>query len=177
MAQDKNLFVKVSEDYRAASQSESGNLYSRLSSTLESMDASLREYAQDMTLGEMNTILKKLREDGQLSSEEMDHLKFWIVGDAEYYTKMENNYEDWKRELERLISVINDLYTESPTVEQVAKIRGTVRDAIRTIADIFYFVQQKERIEKFKDSTEEIDASERQILVRLLEQKIKSPHY
>ena len=76
MSQNKNLFVKMSEDYRAASQAESGDLYSRLSSTLESMDASLREYAQDLTLGDMNTILKKLRGDGQLSSEEMEHLKF-----------------------------------------------------------------------------------------------------
>jgi len=177
MSDDRNLFTKMSEDYQAVTSSGAGETYSKLSTTLEKMDASLREYAQDLTLSEMKAIVKKLKKNGAIASSELKQMKLWIVGDAEYYTKMENNFDDWKNELQRLITAINDSWAEQPNVEQVLMLRGLVRDAIRTIADLFYFVQQKDRIAKFNDSTEEIDALEREFLVRLLEQKIKSPHY
>jgi hypothetical protein len=40
-----------------------------------------------------------------------------------------------------------------------------------------YFVQQKDRVSKFDESTQEIDDEERAILVRLLDQKLKSKEF
>src|SRR3989338_7517562 len=125
----------------------------------------------------MKGVLEKLKKGQDLAAKDLEQIKLWIIGDAEYYTKMENSYDGWNNELTRIIKAINELWPDQADIETLLKLRGLVRDGIRTIADIFYFVQQKERVEKFTESTENIDEDERLLLVNLLEQKIKSSHF
>ena len=177
MSNDVNLIMKMRQDYETVKQSQSGESFSRLSMTLEQIDEGLREYIQKFTLQDMKGVLEKLKKGQDLAAKDLEQIKLWIIGDAEYYTKMENSYDGWNNELTRIIKAINELWPDQADIETLLKLRGLVRDGIRTIADIFYFVQQKERVEKFTESTENIDEDERLLLVNLLEQKIKSSHF
>ena len=177
MANFNQIIDKLNQDYEATTQKGTGEAYSKLSTIFEELGSYLREYIQGITEDQIVAIIKKLKKNEQIISDDKEHIKLWLVGDAEYYTKMENNVEGWKNELKRLMGDINNFKTDNPDVVAACKLRGLFRDGSRVLTDIFYFLEQKDRVAKFDESTEEIDDSERQILIRLLEQKMKSPDF
>ena len=177
MGDFNQIITKLNEDYQATVRTNSGDMYSRLSTIFGELDQCLREYMQDLTGEDFKRIIKKLKGTDPISAEDLEFIRLWMVGDADYYLKYENNLNDWNKELKRLMDEINSCNIDNPDVATVARLRSLFRDASRVIADIFYYVEQKDRVTKFTDSTQDIDAEERGILARLLEQKLKSKDF
>ena len=177
MANFKQIFQKLNEDYDATMQQDSGNAYSKLSTIFEEIDALVRETMQELTKEEMKKIIQKLEKGAPVTPDEKDRIRLWIVGDAEYYAKMENNVADWKAELQRLMQELNRLESVQPDVGTLCKMRGLFRDGARVIADLFFYAEQQDRLNKFDEAIQEIDAEERGLLIGLLEQKIKSSNF
>ena len=105
----------------------------------------LREKIQDLTKEEMKKIIGKLRAKEELAASEIEYVKLWIAGDAEYYIKMENNFEDWTGEVERLTSEIKSQATGEMKVFEMARVQAMIRDAIRTLegGNSFLFTKQR----------------------------------
>ena len=177
MPDDTNLLARISEDFKEAIVSGREDAYSRLSTTLEKMENELREYAQKLAMHEMKAVLLKLKNDEPLSDQDVAKLKSWIVGDAEYYIRREQNFENWSSDLQRLIGEMTELWVERPDVERLLKLRGLARDALDKAAAIAFYVKQKASVEKFNTATKQIGESERVVLVSLLEQKISSSRF
>jgi len=74
----------------------------------ESLQANLREPISD--------IIRKLKRDEPISVEDLKTIEKWLVGDAQYYTEIENNFQDWKNECKRLITILNN-YSSPDYVE------------------------------------------------------------
>ncbi len=177
MGNFEDAFTQLQKDFDSA-QTEKGTLpFHRLSTTLNRFDATMREFIQVETQDRINKIIDKLNKNGQLNSEELDLVRLWIVGDAEYYTKMENNFNDWMKELGRLVAQIEQKQGATLDAETALQLRGSLRDAISVMEDILYFLQQKERIERFEESTQELDSEEKRYLSRILSQKLRSQDY
>ena len=177
MGDFNQIISKFSEDYRATVQAGNGEAYSKLSSITGELEHYLREYLQQLSGDDVKKVINKLKGGGAISPQELDLVRLWLVGDAEYYLQHENNFSDWTKELARLVDQMNPCNVDKPDVTTVCRFRSILRDASRVIADIMYFVQQKDRVSKFNESTEEIDDEERSILVRLLEQKLRSSDF
>ena len=143
----------------------------RLSAIFQDLDLLLREHIEDSTQGEMNNILKKLKRREDLSSPEMDKVRLWIVGDAESYTKMENNFNAWIDELKRLMGNINHYAADQPDVAAAVTLRGLCRDGTNLLAEVIYFLQQKDRIRNFQQTTEHLTEQDRAVLIQLLQKK------
>lgn len=150
-----------------------GNCW-RLSTTMQDLDAALREHIQAITKSEVEAIIGKLKSNRQLTAEEIDLIKLWICGDADYYVKLENNYNDWVDELKRLVGEIAGADGDNPDFAASSKLRARLWDGIRVLGDILFFLKQKERIDNFTESTQVIDPQEADILVRLLQGKMIS---
>jgi len=137
----------------------------------------LREYIQAETGTDLKLVISKLRSGRDLDAEEMELIKLWIVGDAQYYTQLENNVQEWESELKRLIAEINKYKDAPASVETASYLRGLFRDGSRVITDIFYYLEQKDRIARFQEATWKTDFDDRAILVKLLEQKMSTPDF
>ena len=177
MGNFNQIISKLNEDYQATVQSGTGDMYSRLSTIFGELDQYLREYLQDLTGHDVKKVIKKLKASDPITANDLEFNRLWLVGDADYYVKYENNFNDWTKELKRLMDEINSCNVDNPDAATVAKLRSLFRDASRVVADIFYYAEQKDRIKKFNDSTQDIDSEERAIMVRLLEQKLKSKDF
>ena len=177
MGNFSQIISKLNEDYQATIKSDSGDRYSRLSTILGELDQYLREYLQDLTGDDVKLVIKKLRGTDPISAYDLELIRLWLLGDADYYLKYENNFKEWRRELQRVMDDINGCNVDNPDVTSVAKLRSLFRDASRVVADIFYYAEQKDRIEKFNESTQDIDDDERAIMARLLDQKLKSQDF
>jgi len=176
MTKIKENIAKINSDYDALNkQFNTGNCW-QLSTTMQDLEGTLREHIQEITKNEISQIIKKLESNTELSNHELDYIKLWMVGDAEYYVKLENNYNDWLEELKRLINEINKFETSQPDFNDSSNLRAMVLDAIRVLGDILFFIKQQERVKNFTESTKEINPQERDLLIQLLKGKIASPN-
>ncbi len=177
MANFTQIIQKLNQDYTAAVQQDTGNAYSKLATIFEGLDAVARETMQDLGKEEMKAIIQKLEKGTSLTPAEKENIRLWIVGDADYYAKMENNVKDWKAELERLMQELNRLNVASPDVETLCTMRGLFRDGARVIADLFFYAEQQNRLNKFNEAMQEMDTEDKGLLIGLLKQKMKSEDF
>jgi len=175
MANFKDVIGKLNNDYNAAMDRNDTTTFWNLSTTFQEYEEALREHIQEITKDQIQEIINKLRNSQQLSVNELEYVKLWIVGEADYYVKLENNYKDWIDELKRLVDEINKNHENEPDFICASKQRAMLLDGIRVAGDIVFFVKQQQRIKNFTESTQEIDPEERSLLIRLLEGKIRSP--
>jgi len=177
MTDFRKIIAKLNEDYNTAMQKDTPETYSRLSTIFEDLSAYLREQIQEMTKADILEVVDKLKNGLTITPQDKEQIKLWIVGDADYYVKMENNFKDWQNELKRLMDEINTCTGANEDVTTALKLRTLLRDGARVLADIFYYVEQRQRVAAFDASTDEIDPQERGFLIRILEQKINSDDF
>lgn len=177
MADFNQIINKLGEDYNSAKAKGTADGYSRLSTIFDQLERFLREYIQDLTEEDIKKIVIRLKHNENLTAADLEKVRLWVVGDAENYVNMENNFADWQQELQRIIGEIKALQTPKPDLATACKLRALFRDGAQVITDIFNFVEQRERVKNFLDATRELDAQEREILIKLLEQKLNSTLY
>jgi hypothetical protein len=114
-----------------------------LSGTLATLDIELREQIQAATAAQVAPLITALQADGPVEPADLELIRLWLVGDAEYYLKMENDFPAWVSELNRLIGVLRDLRAEAVTPTTMARVEATVRDALRVSADIVFYRQRR----------------------------------
>ncbi|MEI6438441.1 MAG: hypothetical protein WCO69_06815 [Candidatus Omnitrophota bacterium] len=146
----------------------------KLSMGLQDLENVLREHIEDISKPQITAVIEKLRARAPLSKEDRDYLRLWLVGDADYYVALENNYQEWLAEFNRLIEDLKKVDPSKTDFSSAATLRAKVLDATRVLGDILFFLGQKERIESFVDSTREIDPDEADLLIQILQGKISS---
>lgn len=135
----------------------------------------VREEVQKRTSSEIRTIINKLQSSDHLDSEEIDLIKTWILGDAIGYARMENNFQDWISEYERLQQSLISYENTDSSSEELLKLHGILEDATRVSYDIAVFLEKKDRIQKFESAVGDgLDKDERDLLVKLLLGKLQS---
>jgi hypothetical protein len=145
-----------------------------LSAALASLDDELREQIQAVTATQVMPLIDKLRADGPVGPADLELIRLWLVGDAEYYVKMENNFPAWVSELDRLIGVLRQLREEAMTPSSMSRMEAAVRDALRVASDIAFYRQQEERIRSFQNATRSLSREDKEALADILAQKLHS---
>lgn len=84
-----------------AQKSGDASSYQKMAALMSECDNKLQEYVQETTKDQVARIIKKLETIQNLSSEEHGLIKLWMVGDAEYYMKLENSFKNWLIALRR----------------------------------------------------------------------------
>lgn len=152
-------------------------VFNKITASLVALENDLRELMQSETSEEISAIISKLETNATITDADMELIRFWVVGDAKAYLKMENDYLGWLDELDRLFLVLKDLQDKQLTLENMGKISGTVRDAIRVIGDIIYFKQQEERITNFENASKDLNSDNKLIVANILKQKLASDQF
>jgi hypothetical protein len=140
----------------------------------------IREEIQKATSEEIRVIISKLRANNALTSEDLDMIELWIIGDAESYTRMENNFQDWLEEYKRLENIVRSYEGKECTINDLFKLQGVIEDAIRVSYDIAYFLENKKRIERFESAVKNVTNLEKEakdFLVSILIEKLESSDY
>ena len=136
----------------------------------------LREGIQEKTKGEMIQVIKQLENNADITSQELDLIRIWIVGDAHSYIKMENNYEEWIQEAQRLVEAVKSSSTKELTPQVMGELKSMARDATRTLGDITFYKENMERTKKFENSVKKLTADNKIFLAGMLKAKLQSEH-
>lgn len=139
------------------------------------VEDNIREQIQEDSKEPMEEIIAKLSTNESINQLEMELIRLWMLRDAESYIRMENDYPNWLREFTRLRSVLEDLRRQSMSLDVMGKISGTVRDVLRVIADINFYLSEKDRVKKFEAASRELTRENKALLAEILTQKLNSP--
>ncbi len=146
----------------------------QISLELGELQDDLRESIQLETSADMVRIIDKLDNDDEILPEDLALIRTWMVSDAEFYVQLENDCDDWIKEISRLFSHIRSLNQGELTIGSMGQISGSIRDALRVIADVVYFRQQEKRVRRFEHATHALSSEDKHHLSRLLRQKLRS---
>jgi hypothetical protein len=138
----------------------------------------VREVAQKKTAVEIKNIIDKLKSKKSMADYEVSLIKAWMIGDAIAYTKMENNFQDWLDEYERLENSLAEYENKDCTPEELFMLHGILEDASRVSYDIAYFLENQDRIKRFEEAVAgDLNENGREILAKILLRKLESPEY
>ncbi|MCA9456331.1 MAG: hypothetical protein H6750_18070 [Nitrospiraceae bacterium] len=146
----------------------------QLNQTFTTLYNDLREGIQESTKDEMASLMRKLHNNEDITSQEIELIRLWIIGDAHSYIKMENNYEEWIQEAQRLVEVVKSLSTKKLTPSLMGDLQGVARDATRTLSDIAFYKENLERAKNFEDSVKNLTADNKLFLAEMLKAKMTS---
>jgi len=165
----------ISRLIKEAASTASADKFSQAGIELVDARNEIREDLQELTASAMQPIIQKLRKNEPLGLEEKNLVRQWIVGDAEAYTKMENDFREWLEEFRRLGEVIGDQATVPAALPEMLKLYGSLEDAVRLAADLQFFLEEKERIGRFEQAIQNLSASDAELLANILQEKLRSP--
>jgi hypothetical protein len=149
--------------------------FSRVGSVLAQIKGMVREELQVATTDDITKILKKLESQETLTPPEKDLVGLWVVGDAEGYTKMEDDFGEWQKEFRRLSGVLQTYEGHTPSPQTLVEVHGVLEDAVRVTADLFYFLEKKERVERFHSSINNLTPDDGKFLASMLRSMLTSP--
>jgi len=167
------LLDRITSTPSVDANSDEGHL-NALSATLARLNDELREQIQAATAEQVTPLISLLEADGPIGVKELELIRLWLVGDAEYYVKTENDFPAWLAELDRLLGVLRQLRSEAVTPPTMARMEATVQDARRVAGDIAFFQAQQERVRSFQTATSQLNREDKQTLAQLLERKLGS---
>jgi hypothetical protein len=170
----KNITSNMTEATRTM-KSES---FQKVGSALSAARDAIREEIQKETSDRIKVIIEKLENKGPINAADLDLVRLWIVGDAESYTKMENDFENWLTEFQRLQDEIEKMESYNMNEKDLFNAYGKLEDTLRLTYDIANFLENKERIQKFESAMGDgIDKGERTMLAQVLRRKLQSSDY
>jgi len=141
----------------------------KVKSSLEDFDTQIKEKVQHKLRNDAIKILTKLKTKQQLNETEIDVLRYFLVGDAEYYVK-----EDVSEIIHSIKKTLEGIkyYSKREDVLSLSKLRAFLKDLKNKLGIVATYLEARERIENFDKNMDNIDAN-RATLIYVLEQKLK----
>jgi hypothetical protein len=98
-------------------------------------------------------LMSKLEEDGQLTPDDLKTLRALIVGDADAYLKYDDDFDQAKQELNRVVGEIRQLQSGDLGAEALMQLRVLCREAMSALAPTVHYLEQKQRVKSFEEHT------------------------
>jgi hypothetical protein len=154
-------------------QVETSDNYGALGDQVEELEGQAR--AAFLAKMGISALLPKLKTGKPLTPEDLKTLELLIVGDAEYFLKYENDLEQWKSEIKKLLGEISNLQSSDLDVDGLMHLRALCAEVGRVLPDVVYYLNQKERTSKFQAATREpLDPEGYRVLAEIVEQMLLS---
>ena len=175
---DTELFSQIEETLLAADRCTDQALaqdYEQLNAEVRQLEATAREAFQEHLKNRYWKIAEKLEADTPLSEKEHEALELLIVGAAEYFLAEEEHFEDWRDALRDLMAEIEEVgETGIDTIDDLMYLQAICLDASKVLPEITFYLRQKERIQRFKEGTREIDREAGKILAGTIREMMES---
>jgi hypothetical protein len=169
-----NFLNGIAEKMGKASNAMTSENFMMVASLLSEVKTQAREQAQLVSSAKIKDAIGKLKSGQALGEEDIQYMRLWIVGDAEGYTGMENSFQEWVAEFKRLQGAIGAYEDKQLSLDELFKVHGIVEDALRISADIGNFLEKQERVVNFENAIRDTKNLDVEILITILESKIKS---
>ena len=141
----------------------------------------IKETFEEKLREPIERLVNKLKKDEPLSSKEIQLIEKWVIGDAEFYTKMENNLIDWVAECKRLFEVLKHYSFEGVEDDEnkLLAIGALLTDLKFTLMDVIRYSEAMNRVDQFKTMTQGgmPNAETKKFLAEMIERRLESAKF
>jgi hypothetical protein len=171
VAEIQELVGQISEALNIAAQSSAAGTaegYSLLGEKLSELESSAGQYLRSHTAYQF--LLTKLQQEKPLTSDDLKTLRSLIVGDADGYLKYDDDFEQSKAELARIIDQIRKLRSTELNAETLMHLRVLCREATSALAPTAHYLEQKQRLKNFDANVREpLSSDTRRMLASVIQ--------
>ena len=114
----------MSQAMKKAQADNTSESYGYVATELVQSKNGIRQAIEQATADTVADIVHKLENNQPLTEAEKQTVKLWVVGDAEGYMKMENNFQDWLEEYRRLLDIIAAWEGKTGSVQELVEVHG-----------------------------------------------------
>jgi hypothetical protein len=149
----------------------------RLDQKLRTLAGLCRETFQETLADAYALIADKLERGEPLTSGERTAVELLFTGEATYYLKTENNFDDWISELQRLVAELDRRRADGlNSLADLMHVQALCRDAMHVTPEVIYYLREKQRVEQFRESLSgEISREGGRLLGRMIRDLMASP--
>lgn len=170
-----SVIEKLVEISEQSFRTQNSGQFQQVDMLINQLQNQAREKFQSDAMNQYGSVLRKLDAGEGLTSEEQAALELLIVGRAKYYLKEETDFNNWIDELKRLVAEIDRLkQTGDESLEGLMELQALCIDAGRVTADIAFYLEEKERYQRFQEATREIDLDESAMLANMIRSMLGS---
>ena len=150
---------------------------------IEKLKTWTRESYQDLFHAQIKEIITKLKTKQDLSSDDMQVLEKWMIGDLQMYSSMEKHYEQWISDLLSLSTTL-ELYQRADihqNEKKLLELQGLILELDHVLTDFEKYQYAIERMHRFKSYVgsyaEELTDTQRYELANMLKNMLYSSLY
>ena len=166
--------IRTVQAAHAGARPEDVGSFQSLTPRLTTLANALRETYQSSVATPIMAVIAKLKGGAALSPDDVTVIEGFMIGDAEAYTRIENDFQNWITELARLIKSLSD---KSDRLQGTAILdaMGEVEDAQRVLGDICNYLEQKERVARYhRTMSQPLNPESSAMLVEILQRQLLS---
>lgn len=169
-------FLKgMSQAMNQAQADNTSESYGYVATQLVQSKNGVRQAIEQATAEAVAAIIGKLEHNQPLTEAEKQTIRLWVVGDAEGYLKMENNFQDWLQEYRRLLDVIADWEGKTGSVQELVQVHGVLEDAIKVADAVAHYLEDRERVARFESAMSTLNAEDNKFIAGMLKSMLASP--
>jgi hypothetical protein len=149
----------------------------RLERSLQTLDSMCREAFQDSMRQVYEVLADKLERGDRLNDQEVAAVELLFTGEARFYLKTENNFDDWIVELHRLMDELRTAgKNELANVADLMHVQALCRDAMHVLPEVLYYLREKHRVELFRENIGgRVGRDSGRMLARMIRDLMASP--
>jgi hypothetical protein len=165
----------MSQAMQQAQADNTSESYGYVATELVKSKNGIRQAIEQATAGAVAAIIGKLENNQPLTDAEKQTVKLWVVGDAEGYVKMENNFQDWLQEYRRLLDDLAAWESKTGSVEELVEVHGVLEDAIKVTDAVAHYLEDRERVARFENAMTQMNAKDNKFIAGMLKSMLASP--
>jgi len=167
--------IGMSQAMKQAQADNTSESYSYVATQLVQSKNAIRQAIEQATAEAIAAIIGKLEKNQPLDEAEKQTVKLWVVGDAEGYVKMENNFQDWLEEYRRLLDIIAAWEGKTGSVQELVEVHGVLEDAIKVADAVAHYLEDRERVARFESAMSTLNAEDNKFIAGMLKSMLASP--
>ena len=169
-------FLKgMSQAMKQAQADNTSESYGYVATQLVQSKNGIRQAIEQATAEAVAAIIGKLENNQPLNEAEKQTVKLWVVGDAEGYMKMENNFQDWLKEYRRLLDDIAAWENKTGSVQELVEVHGVLEDAIKVADAVAHCLEDRERVARCETALNNLNAEDNKFIAGMLKSMLASP--
>jgi len=123
-------------------------------------------------------LVKRLKKDKDLTIDDIEIIKKWLVGDSDFYTRIENNLIDWVAECKRILKLIEHYKADSleGNENKLLALGALLTDLKFTMLDVQRYSKAMNEVDKVRSMTCEgtPNAETKKKIATMIEKKLYS---
>jgi hypothetical protein len=128
---------------------ETAENYGRLGELIGQLESSTGQYLRSQTGYQF--LITKLEQGSPLNPDDLKTLRKLIVGDADEYLKYDDDFEQAKSELRRILEEIRKLKSTEMDPGKLMRLRVLCREASSALVPTMHYLEQKQRVKNFEE--------------------------